>query len=158
MFCPNCGKEISNDSSFCCFCGNALPAQNKFNNSVAPEGINPQMYAPVPAPRRKSNGCSIAGFVLSLISIVFTFFSSFSGLNYYNPYIFLDYFGGNVFFCFATAIIGLILSIVGTVKSKKIGKGAGLGIAGIAIGAISLVLWTAICFFLFILLISLSTW
>lgn len=151
MFCPHCGKEIENNSSFCRYCGKSVPIQNNY-------AVNPQVYAPVPAPQRKSNGCSIAGFVLSVISIVFTFFTSISDFDYYYPYRFLEVFGGNVVFCFSSAIAGLVLSIVGTVKSKKIGKGKGLGIAGIVIGAISFALWTVICFILFIILISLSTW
>lgn len=68
----------------------------------------------------KSNGMAIAGFVLSLCTIVFSWAP---GVN------------------FIIWILGLIFSIVGLSKSKQLGgSGRGLAIAGIVISLIGVAL------------------
>ena len=63
-------------------------------------------------PAKKTNGLAIAGFVVSLVSLLC---------------------------CGYISIVGLILSIVGLNKSKETNSGKGLAIAGIIISAIALV-------------------
>ena len=36
MFCPNCGKEIPDDSKFCLYCGKQLKAKSHLGSSLAP--------------------------------------------------------------------------------------------------------------------------
>ena len=54
-FCTNCGKELAPGAVFCENCGVR-------NDGGAPA---PQQTAPVP--QKKTNGCAIAGFVMSLL-------------------------------------------------------------------------------------------
>lgn len=96
-FCKNCGTELK-EGNVCQNCGTV---------NGTPANVNTNAQA-VGTPK-KNNGFAIAGFVVSLVSILF---------------------------CGSTSIISLVLSIVGAVKSKKIGSGKGLAIAGIIISAI----------------------
>lgn len=70
---------------------------------------------------KKSNGLAIAGFVVSLVSLLLL-----PGLG----------------------IVGLILSIIGLTKVKVINSGKGLSIAGIIISAIAIVWFIVSLFFL----------
>lgn len=67
---------------------------------------------------KKVNGLAIAGMVCAIVGMV----------------------GGNYIFCIPS-IVGLILSIVGMVKVKEYNSGYGFALAGIIIGAVSLVIW-----------------
>ena len=71
---------------------------------------------------KKSNGLAIAGFVVSLVSLLLL------------P---------------ALGIVGLILSIIGLTKVKVINSGKGLSIAGIIISIVS-ILWFIVALFFFI--------
>ena len=98
-FCTSCGKEVPNGAAVCPNCGTAV--DNGAVNNVAPA--------------KKTNGLAIAGFVVSLVSLLC---------------------------CGACSVVGLVLSIVGLVQAKKYdGNGKGMAIAGIIIGAIAIVLW-----------------
>lgn len=63
----------------------------------------------------RKNGVAIAGFVVGLVSIFWNFYC-------------------------VTGIVGLILSIIGMKKSKEIGSGKGLAIAGIICSIVGLVM------------------
>ncbi|MGN0962062.1 MAG: zinc ribbon domain-containing protein, partial [Clostridia bacterium] len=73
MLCPNCKKEISDDSKFCGDCGKTLIAENVSNESAPAE--------PVPAPtppaaeENKGGGCLkpliiIAVLIVSLVFLI----------------------------------------------------------------------------------------
>ena len=97
-YCKHCGAELSDEAAVCSKCG----------CSVASE------YGEVQEPLKK-NKLAIAGFVLSLVSLV---------LNLYA----------------IPAVIGLVLSIVGLVQIKKGGyNNKGLAVAGIIISAVAIV-------------------
>lgn len=90
--------------------------QPPFQN-VPPQGsyYPPGVYSPQPAAlKRKEPGISIASLVVSIISVLFF---------------------GTPFFNILLALTGLILGIVAKVKG-----GGGMSIAGIVIGALSLVI------------------
>lgn len=101
---------------FCKHCGKEIPDEAVIcvhcgAMTDAPTAVNAQ-----PAVSGKtSNGFAIAGFVLSLVSI-------FSSTYTYG----------------ILAILGLVFSIIGFVKSKTCGKGKGFAIAGISISSASL--------------------
>lgn len=96
------------------------------NNGTQSE--NPNVYAPKPAPvKRIYNGFSIAGFVLSLLSVIFIFAAITDSES--------------IFVSLPITVLGLTFSIIGTVKSKKLGTGKGLGIAGIVLSSISTSIW-----------------
>lgn len=110
-YCPNCGKEVMENSNFCNGCGKNLVE----NSSVAINNVQTNTS--------NTNGVAIAGFVVSLVSVLC---------------------------CGGTSFIGLILSIIGLVQSKKKeGNGKGLAIAGIIISAILLILLILLYVFVF---------
>ncbi len=97
-FCSNCGTEIAEGANACSNCGTLInkPQTASVNNN------------------NQTNGFAIAGFVLSLVSLVC---------------------------CGATSLLGLIFSIIGLVQSKKFnGNGKGLAIAGIIISCIFVII------------------
>lgn len=97
MFCKNCGKEIDDKAELCVYCG------------------VPTKY--VVRENEKTNGCAIAGLIISILSIWF-----------------------GALFCISS-VLGIILSVVGMKKSKVCTKYNGLAVAGLVIGIISLVIW-----------------
>jgi len=146
--CPSCGAQNLDSDKFCTSCGSKLPVieaakaeevLNQIDDSdkivdatpayEAPKYEEPKHEAPkyeapkqdyydvnYEEPKSGSNGIAIAGFVTSLVS----FFACCG--------------------CGFLWIVSLILSIVGAVKSKKVGgKGKGLAIAGIIISSIQAV-------------------
>ena len=71
-------------------------------NNVA-QSENPNLYAPKPAPvKRIYNGFSIAGFVLSLLSVIFIFAAITDSES--------------IFVSLPITVLGLTFSIIGTVK------------------------------------------
>ena len=134
MFCPNCGTQNNDGVRFCANCGTALTP----NVSAAPQAAPMQTPPPAPAPvqpvapvapvqpqavpvsanpQQKTNVLCIVGLIGSLASIVFLG---------------------------TTAIVFLILSIIGLILAgKKNEKGKGQAIAGIIISAILVVVWIA---------------
>lgn len=78
--------------------------------------------------KKKANGLAIAGFVVAIISLVFFWFP----------------------FAFIGAIVSLVLSIVGVVKSKVYNDGKGLGIGGIVISVIAFILSALFTFIYFL--------
>lgn len=113
----NCGKELSEGSDICLNCG-------KMVNS------NPQNVQPA-QPTVKTNGLAIAGFVVSLSSLLINLFG-------------------------IVGAVGTILSSIGLAKLKKNNeKGFGLALTGIIVGAFSIIygIYQTILFFS-----ALATW
>ena len=116
MYCPNCGAQNPDGVRFCAQCGRNLTPDIYTAPAAAPQ---PQ---PVPSPEPvvvyqapKINVLCVVGFVTSLVSI---------------PLI------------GTTAVISLILSIIGLVSaSKNNQRGRGQAIAGIIISIVLLVGW-----------------
>ncbi len=139
MLCKFCGKEIPADARFCANCGASVNAQKETAEEQPPkESFCRHDFAPPPCPpympaKKKSNAFCITGFVLSLGSL------------------FLSFFG-------LVAIAGLTLSIIGVIQASRRGEGLkGLGIAGIAVSACSLV-FTYIAIFSLALLLTSLMW
>lgn len=122
-FCSNCGNKVNEKDNVCSNCGNVLKQRDENVNvqnvqEVQPVQQNVNNYNN--QSQGPSNGLAIAGFVVSLVSLICC--------------------GG------AFGIIGLVLSVLGSINAKKMnGNGQGLATAGIVLGVISLV------FFLFVL-------
>lgn len=148
MFCPNCGTQNPDGTSFCSNCGSPLtsnvnPAPAPAPAPVtpvtpvapvapapAPAPVAPVAPAPAPAPSytpnqqpvtaiqpqtNGTNGLCLAGFIISLVSIVL---------------------GGSL------SLISLILCIIGVNSAgKKNQKGKGQAIAGIIISALFVLIW-----------------
>lgn len=106
-FCFECGKELEDNVGVCKNCGKQVMVNNVNND-----------FNNVTNPQSKTNGFAIAGFVISLVSILC---------------------------CGGTSWLGLVFSIIGLVNANKGNKeGKGLAIAGIVISAILLVLLVAL--------------
>ena len=107
-FCKNCGSEIKEGSLYCEKCGSPVDSAPVVNQALTTYPSQPT-YQGVP---NKTNSLAIAGFIVSLVSLVC---------------------------CTPAAVISLILSIIGLNESKKCAnEGKGLAIAGIVISAIAL--------------------
>ena len=133
MFCPKCGTNNADGAGFCAGCGSPLtPAVNPVQAAVPVAPAPAPVYTPQPAPQpapvynqtpitpvppqtRGTNALCVAGFITSLVSVVL------AG---------------------TTALISLILSIIGFNAAKKNNQGGkGLGLAGIIISAVLMALF-----------------
>lgn len=93
----------------------------------------PPYPAAVPVQPTTTNGCAVAGFVLSLVSIFLVWVGTF------------------------TALLGVILSGVGISQANRLGQGGkGLGIAGVIISSIILFFYFLIIMLAVIFAITLS--
>lgn len=124
MFCPNCGKKLPDDANFCGVCGyritnagdHSFAESEKSNRQQHPYGQKPYgQYSNGQRPNRQQpngqNSYKQQTNVLAILGFVFSFFG----------------------------IVGLILSILGYNKAKKLsGKGKGLAIAGIIISIVAI--------------------
>lgn len=139
-FCKNCGAQVPDDVKFCTNCGNTLEPQMPAMNSSEPTPADNQTQPNVvqqptyqqpnysqspfaqqpavdPNMAQKTNGLAIAGFVISIVSMVCCC-------------------------CGPLGILALIFSIVGFTQIKNNNqKGKGLAIAGIVISGIVVALW-----------------
>ena len=115
-FCVNCGSELAAKDKVCGNCGAPVEEVVEDAPPVVVENSKPSNNATtVIVEGKKSNGLAIAGFVVSLVS--------------------------SLLCCGAFNLIGLILSIIGLVKSKELdGSGKGMAIAGIIIACIFMII------------------
>ncbi|MGM9900026.1 MAG: zinc-ribbon domain-containing protein [Bacilli bacterium] len=111
MFCTNCGKEISENDTFCPNCGaKQLTAQYDYNpNGYVNKNVQPSVQ------KESYNTMCIVGLVISCISL----FINFWGL---------------------VGIAGTIVSAIGLSSCcKKRERGKTLAIIGIVIGVVSII-------------------
>ena len=103
-FCTSCGTELVDNSKFCPNCGATTEEEKIVTTSEEKTVTN-----------NPTNGVGIAGFVVSLVSLILC--------------------------CGSLSVISLILSIVGVVSAKNYnGNGKGLSISGIIISIIGIIL------------------
>jgi len=114
-YCWNCGKELEDKNQFCPECGTKNETRKKDSKEKeSSELSSDNMTTTIAHSDKKTNGFAIAGFVLSLVSLLC---------------------------CGILSWLGLIFSIIGLVNAKKCnGEGKGLAIAGIIISAIFVLL------------------
>ena len=110
MFCQKCGKEISDDSTFCVFCGSRTNADSACGGSSFGYYAN-QVKREV----NRYNIWSIAGFILAVVPVVIPL-----GI-----------------FSLITGISAIVISSISLKKIKNTGeKGNVLAILGIIFGAV----------------------
>ena len=110
MFCQKCGKEISDDSTFCVFCGSRTNADSACGGSSFGYYAN-QVKREV----NRYNIWSIAGFILAVVPVVIPL-----GI-----------------FSLITGISAIIISSISLKQIKNTGeKGKVLAILGIIFGAL----------------------
>lgn len=121
-FCRECGKELEENSKFCNNCGTKIEEEkteeantsNENTNESAASNAGTNVTYNQTYVTKKSNGMAIAGFVISLVSLLCCGYSSW---------------------------LGLIFSIIGLVNANKNeGEGKELAIAGIVISSILLII------------------
>lgn len=165
MFCPKCGNQCNDNSTFCSNCGttfnnntdstNSMPNQVNQVNAAQPMQVPPpyptqqyqQQTPPPPSPYGQQpippqyqqpvpgKGMSIASLVLGIVAIVFCC---------------------AFYISIPCGVVGLILGIIGNNKSRQFGIKNGIAVAGIICSAVGL----AVCvvFWLFAILGSLDSW
>ena len=110
MFCQKCGKEISDDSTFCVFCGSRTNADSACGGSSFGYYAN-QVKREV----NRYNIWSIAGFILAVVPVVIPL-----GI-----------------FSLITGISAIVISSISLKQIKNTGeKGNVLAILGIIFGAV----------------------
>ena len=110
MFCQKCGKEISDDSTFCVFCGSRTNADSACGGSSFGYYAN-QVKREV----NRYNIWSIAGFILAVVPVVIPL-----GI-----------------FSLITGISAIVISSISLKQIKNTGeKGKVLAILGIIFGAV----------------------
>ena len=110
MFCQKCGKEISDDSTFCVFCGSRTNADSACGGSSFGYYAN-QVKKEV----NRYNIWSIAGFILAVVPVVIPL-----GI-----------------FSLITGISAIVISSISLKQIKNTGeKGNVLAILGIIFGAV----------------------
>ncbi|MCR5340131.1 MAG: zinc-ribbon domain-containing protein [Saccharofermentans sp.] len=128
MFCPNCGTQNADGTSFCSNCGAPL-TPNVNQAPAAPVAPAPQpVYSPnqapvtaIPPKDNGMNGLCMVGFIISLVSILL---------------------GGSL------SLISLILCIIGIISAgKKNQRGKGQALAGIIISAVLVLIWIFVFIF-----------
>lgn len=121
-FCRECGKELEENSKFCNNCGTKIEEEkteeantsNENTNESAASNAGTNVTYNQTYVTKKSNGMAVAGFVISLVSLLCCGYSSW---------------------------LGLIFSIIGLVNANKNeGEGKELAIAGIVISSILLII------------------
>lgn len=113
-FCSSCGKELEENSTTCNNCGKPVP-QEQSATTATPNPSTVQVNQTIVTEKRKSNGMAVAGFVISLVSLIC---------------------------CGGSSFLGLVFSIIGLVNAKNCdGEGKGLAIAGIIISSIFIVIF-----------------
>jgi len=141
MYCMYCGKALENGALACRHCGGITRVVE--DNAPASTSLQPQKTylvtgvvpptaeqpfkdnAPQPAPYKKNHN----GFVLSVISMTITIVFPLRSL---------------FFSCYALVpLVGLIFSIIGIKKSKTLGSGKGLAVAGKIINVLLLAFFVA---------------
>jgi len=118
MFCPGCGNKLEENAKFCASCGRKIEdnvneqtvVEKKTQTAATSNNVNNEVNN-----TKESNGFAIAGFVISLVSMILC--------------------------CGTISWLSLIFSIIGVVNANKENdKGKGLAIAGIIISALSILI------------------
>ena len=139
MYCSHCGKQISEKAVVCVHCGILL------KEGALPEILSEKQPEQAVQQPKKVNGLALAGFITAVSSVglgtlsVFINAIHYTGLNFQ-------------FFFIAPLVAALVLSIIGTVKAKKMKSGMGFGIAGIVISGGTFLI--AILYFVFMVMLA----
>ena len=113
MFCQGCGNKLEENAKFCASCGRKIEDEKDEKTQTTSASNN--MNNEVSNNNEKPNGFAIAGFVISLVSMILC--------------------------CGTISWLSLIFSIIGVVNANKENdKGKGLAIAGIIISALSILI------------------
>lgn len=119
MFCKHCGKEIDGRAEICPYCGVSTKNQGKFCAYCGNEIGEKTFVCPYCGIRleEKTNGLGIAGFVLSLVSLLFGMIAVFQ-------------------------VVAFVFAVIAVGGRMKYSRANGLAVAGLVIGCISLALWS----------------
>lgn len=136
-FCTVCGNRIQGNAKFCTKCGEAIPRATNVRTANRAVTAPVQNYAPAPVNNGgKVNGLGIAGFVVSILSVL-----TLTAAAYLSVFFVLTGFG---------------LSLAGVILKKKYPKVSGLAIAGLVISSVVMFICVIIFLIISLSLISLN--
>lgn len=128
MFCKHCGKEIDGRAEICPYCGVSTKRQGKFcaccGNKVEDNAVICP-YCGVRLCGERTNGLGIAGFVLSLVSLLFGMIAVFQ-------------------------VVAFVFAVIAVSGRKKYSRANGLAVAGLVIACVSVALWAIYFYFIFL--------
>ena len=108
-YCTECGKELGVDVKVCGNCGKKILTEYPTSNVISQDFISNNNQ------KKDSNGFAIAGFVISLVSLILC--------------------------CGSISWLGLLFSVIGVVNAKKVdGKNKVFAIIGIVLGLFGIML------------------
>lgn len=116
-FCSNCGKELKEGADICLNCGVLINNNIKLKRDKVP-----------------GRGLSIAGMVLGILAMLIALgcVSEFFEYEYLDYYYSTSEIIADMFVYFAISITGLVLSIIGFIKTKS-----GFNISGIILNSVA---------------------
>lgn len=129
MYCKYCGEQIDDNAQICMHCG--CPTMN-FETKKEEQD-------------KRFNVFSLLGFIFSLLGLFWCFIAAI--LTPSRSFII-------VILC---SVTGFVLSIIGTVKSKRYKAGKAFGIAGIVISAITIISFISFIILIITLVISVGS-
>lgn len=117
-YCSGCGAENADNATNCEKCGKPFeqPTVQQQPETTYQQTVVVQQAAPV-----KKNGMAVAGLVMGILSIVFSWF--------YISYLFV--------------LLGIIFSSIGIARSKTLGR-KGMAIAGLVLSLLDIILATVL--------------
>ncbi|MGN0805185.1 MAG: zinc ribbon domain-containing protein [Candidatus Coproplasma sp.] len=134
-FCTVCGNRIQGNAKFCTKCGEAIPRANYVR--TANTAVATPVLTSAPADNGgKVNGLGIAGFAVSILSLIMLTASA--------------------YFCALLVFVGFGLSLAGVILKKKYPKVSGLAIAGLVVSSIMIFIFVIIISIIMLSLISLN--
>lgn len=135
MFCYKCGTQIHEGGEFCHCCG--TPAvQQQYQPQTQPQ-YPPQNYIYV-KPRVPGRGLGIAGMVLGIIGLPYSFVAFIAALDYAMTYPYSSTGDDIVAVIFLAVFPILAVSLAGSGRHK--GYKCGVSTSGIVMGVIGLVM------------------
>ena len=128
MFCKHCGKEIDDRAEICPYCGVSTKKQGKFCAYCGNEVEDNAVICPYCGVRlcgERTNGLGIAGFVLSLVSLIYGIILVFQS-------------------------IAFVFAVIAVCGRKKYSRANGLAVAGLVISCVSVVLYSIVFCLIFV--------
>ena len=144
MFCQSCGKDLGEMDTFCPYCGTKLAPLTQTESTAIQTAVQAPAV-PEQQERPKTNVLAVIGFSFAFLAIAAAILSYFES--------------GLLGLCLPASIAGLVLSIIGRVRCKKLGgSGKGFAITGIVLNAVAIALMVVMILLAFLAIFVVFGW